>query len=141
MITTEQGRRDVKNLLPARTSRGLTLRQLAERTGLHPSVLSRIETGKREVTLREAVRLAQALHVSLEWIVTGKKMPGSALSEIAEELWDQGRLLKRLENGLVVFDVDQALAKTAVPKKAAFRKTKRPAQLKTKRKKTGGFNT
>jgi transcriptional regulator with XRE-family HTH domain len=68
----------------------LTQRQLAERSGLHPSVLSRIESGKREATLCEVVRLAEALHVPLEWFVTGKERPGTALADIAAELWHLG---------------------------------------------------
>ncbi len=78
------------NLLRARTWRGLTQRQLAERCGLHPSVLSRIESGKREATLDEVVRLAEALHLPLEWFVTGKEQPGTALPDVAAELWHLG---------------------------------------------------
>jgi transcriptional regulator with XRE-family HTH domain len=74
----------------ARNWRGLTQRQLAERCGLHPSILSRIESGKREASLHEVVRLAEALHLPLEWFVTGKELPGTALSDIAAELWHWG---------------------------------------------------
>jgi transcriptional regulator with XRE-family HTH domain len=80
----------VVHLLRARNRRGLTQRQLAERCGLHPSVLSRIESGKREASLQEALRLAEALHVPLEWFVTGKDRPGTALPDIAAELWHLG---------------------------------------------------
>lgn len=76
----------MQHLVEARNRRGLTQRQLAERCGLHPSVLSRIENGEREVSLGEAVRLAAALHVPLEWFVTGKEQPGTALPDIAAEL-------------------------------------------------------
>jgi hypothetical protein len=34
--------------------------------------------------------LAQALHVPLEWFVTGKDRPGTALPDIAAELWHLG---------------------------------------------------
>jgi transcriptional regulator with XRE-family HTH domain len=78
------------SLLRARIWRGLTQRQLAERCGLHQSVLSRIESGKREASLDEVVRLAEALHVPLEWFVTGKEQPGTALPDIAAELWHLG---------------------------------------------------
>ena len=78
------------NLLRARNWQGLTQRQLAERCDLHPSILSRIESGKREATLSEAVRLAKALHVPLEWFLTGKDRPGTTLPDIAAELWHLG---------------------------------------------------
>jgi transcriptional regulator with XRE-family HTH domain len=77
-------------LLRARHWRGLTQRQLAERCGLHQSILSRIESGKREATLRETVRLAEALHFPLEWFVTGEDQPGTTLPGIALELWHLG---------------------------------------------------
>jgi transcriptional regulator with XRE-family HTH domain len=80
----------VVHLQRARNWRGLTQKQLAERCGLHPSILSRIESGKREASLGEVVRLAEALHVPLEWFVTGKERPGSALPDIAAELWHLG---------------------------------------------------
>jgi transcriptional regulator with XRE-family HTH domain len=70
--------------------RGLTQTQLAERCGVHRSVLSRIESGKREATLCEAVQLAAALHVPLEWFVTGKERPGTTLPDLAAELWHLG---------------------------------------------------
>ncbi len=80
----------MEHLLQARNWRELTQKQLAERCGLHPSVLSRIESGKREASLRETVQLAEALHVPLEWFVTGKDRPGITLPDIAAELWQLG---------------------------------------------------
>lgn len=80
----------VHHLLKARNRRGLTQKQLAKRCGLHQSILSRIESGQREATLHEVVQLAEALHVPLEWFLTGEEQPGTALSDIAAELWDLG---------------------------------------------------
>jgi transcriptional regulator with XRE-family HTH domain len=80
----------VVHLQRARILRGLTQKQLAERSGMHPSILSRIESGKREASLGEVVRLANALHVPLEWFMTGKERPGTALPDIAAELWHLG---------------------------------------------------
>jgi transcriptional regulator with XRE-family HTH domain len=74
----------------ARSWRGLTQKQLAERCGLHQSILSRIESGKRDATFREAVKLANALHVPLEWFVTGNDRPGTSLPDLAAELWHLG---------------------------------------------------
>src|SRR3954447_4780589 len=78
------------HLLRARNWRRLTQRQLEDRCGLHASVLSRIESGKREASLHEVVRLAEALRLPLEWFVTGKEQPGTALADIAAELWHLG---------------------------------------------------
>lgn len=78
------------HLLRARNWRGLTQKQLAERCGLHKSVLSRIESGQREASFHEVLRLAAALHVPLEWFETGEARPGTALPDIAAELWNLG---------------------------------------------------
>lgn len=80
----------MKFLQQARQRRGFTQRQLAERCGLPQSVLSRIESGLREASFGEAVQLAEALHVPLEWFETGSDRAGSSLPEIAQELWHLG---------------------------------------------------
>ncbi|MBS45960.1 MAG: XRE family transcriptional regulator [Nocardioides sp.] len=49
-----------------RTTLGYSLDELAERTNLSPSVISRVETGKRTLSLDVLVPLAQALGVSLD---------------------------------------------------------------------------
>lgn len=49
-----------------RTSLGLSLDELAERTHLSASTISRIETGKRSISLDVLLPLARALHIDLE---------------------------------------------------------------------------
>ncbi|MER7765200.1 XRE family transcriptional regulator [Streptomyces sp. NPDC097619] len=49
-----------------RTTLGYSLDELAERTNLSPSTISRVETGKRTLSLDVLVPLAQALQVSLD---------------------------------------------------------------------------
>ena len=49
-----------------RTTLGYSLDELAERTNLSPSTISRIETGKRTIGLDVLVPLAAALQVSLD---------------------------------------------------------------------------
>jgi DNA-binding XRE family transcriptional regulator/quercetin dioxygenase-like cupin family protein len=49
-----------------RTTLGLSLDELAARTNLSPSTISRIETGKRTISLDVLVPLAGALHVDLD---------------------------------------------------------------------------
>ena len=49
-----------------RTTMGYSLDELAERTNLSPSTISRVETGKRTLSLDVLVPLANALQVSLD---------------------------------------------------------------------------
>ena len=49
-----------------RTTLGYSLDELAARTHLSPSTISRLETGKRSLGLDVVIPLAQALHVSLD---------------------------------------------------------------------------
>ena len=76
----------MKHLAKLRTRRGWTQRDLSLRCGLHVAVLSRIEGGRREPTVDEALRLAAALDVSLEWLATGQEHPTESLADLAMEL-------------------------------------------------------
>ena len=58
-------------LRAARIEQGLTLRDLAARTGLPYSTLSKLENGKMAMTYDKLVRLAQGLGVDLGSLVTG----------------------------------------------------------------------
>ena len=49
-----------------RTTLGLSLDELAARTNLSPSTISRVETGKRAISLDILLALASALHVDLD---------------------------------------------------------------------------
>src|SRR4051812_24535987 len=49
-----------------RRTLGLSLDDLAARTNLSPSTISRVETGKRTISLDILLPLASALHVDLE---------------------------------------------------------------------------
>ncbi|MDX2265405.1 MAG: helix-turn-helix transcriptional regulator [Hyphomicrobiales bacterium] len=52
-----------------RKDRGVTLEKLAETTGLSVTYLSRVETGKRGITLEGLEKVAQALSVSVNDII------------------------------------------------------------------------
>jgi transcriptional regulator with XRE-family HTH domain len=54
-----------------RTTLGLSLDELAARTNLSPSTISRIETGKRTISLDVLVPLARALQVDLDALLDG----------------------------------------------------------------------
>jgi transcriptional regulator with XRE-family HTH domain len=70
-LRDSQERVDVEELVRTRlrslrTTLGYSLDELAERTNLSPSTISRIETGKRTIGLDVLVPLATALQVSLD---------------------------------------------------------------------------
>lgn len=51
------------NLRDARKGLGLTQEQVGERSGVHPTEVSRIEAGKRDPRVSTLLRLARALEV------------------------------------------------------------------------------
>jgi transcriptional regulator with XRE-family HTH domain len=51
------------NLKAARKRLGLTQEQVAERSGVHPTEVSRIEAGKRDLKVSTLKRLAAAVEV------------------------------------------------------------------------------
>lgn len=61
---------DVRNLFGKRVRErrlalGLTQQELADRAGLHRSYIGEIELGRRNVTLKSAVKIAKALQVDV----------------------------------------------------------------------------
>ena len=59
------------NLRRLRHEAGLSQEGLAERTGLHPTEISRLERAVREPRLGTMVRLARGLGVKVERLVSG----------------------------------------------------------------------
>jgi len=59
------------NLRRLRTDAGMSQEQLAGRTGLHPTEISRLERAVREPRLGTIVRLARGLEVGVERLVAG----------------------------------------------------------------------
>lgn len=60
---SEQTTRLVERLRRIRTARGITQQHLADQIGMHRSALTEAETGKRKLTLEEALALCLALDV------------------------------------------------------------------------------
>jgi transcriptional regulator with XRE-family HTH domain len=58
-----------RNLRRLRHAAGLSQEQLAERTGLHPTEISRLERAAREPRLGTIIRLASGLGVRIEKLV------------------------------------------------------------------------
>ncbi len=67
--------RDTNRLKETRTHRGIRQIQLAVETGIHPSILSRIECGWIEPTPEQAPLLAQHLGVSQTWLFPDLEKP------------------------------------------------------------------
>lgn len=63
--------RFAENLARARRAAGLTQDQLADRCNLHRTEVSLLERGGREPRLGTLIKLAGALHVSLESLCAG----------------------------------------------------------------------
>lgn len=53
--------RFARNLATARLRAGLTQEQLSDLSGVHPTEVSRIENGQRDVRISTVARLAEAL--------------------------------------------------------------------------------
>jgi transcriptional regulator with XRE-family HTH domain len=71
MRPVDPARQFAANLRRRRTAAGLSQQQLADRTGLHPTEISRLERAVREPRLGTMVRLARGMNVGLESLVTG----------------------------------------------------------------------
>jgi len=61
-----------------RETRKLSQSELAERAGLQPSAISHFETGKRAPSFENLVRLANALAVSIDFLLGRAEEPRSS---------------------------------------------------------------
>ena len=59
-----------RNLRNRRQAAGLSQEQLADRTGLHPTEISRLERAAREPRLGTMLKLARGLDIGIENLVT-----------------------------------------------------------------------
>lgn len=82
MVSTledEISRRTGRAVKQQREAAGLSLRMLAEHSGVSPSMISDIERGAKSPTVTTLVRLAQALGVSAAALVDGGSPPASRI--------------------------------------------------------------
>src|SRR5436305_4870971 len=77
-------------LTAARLERGLSQAELAARCALSQTQISYFEVGQRRPALNQILRIASALDVSIQRLMTGSDRPGIRLSDIAIELRDLG---------------------------------------------------
>lgn len=63
-----------KNINKIREEKNITIRELSRRTGIAPSVISNIESGKtKNPRINIVCNIAKGLNVSLDILVYGKK--------------------------------------------------------------------
>jgi transcriptional regulator with XRE-family HTH domain len=67
-----------QNLLQARKLRGLTQEEVSDRSGVHPTEISRIENGHRDVQVSTIFKLAGAFDLTPGQFIDGDLATGSA---------------------------------------------------------------
>ena len=78
---------------------GLSQDQLAKQINVCASAIGMYEQGRREPPIKTLVALAQALGVSLDYLITGTNMQDEQPSKIAGALYS---LLTDLSNGIEI---------------------------------------
>ena len=102
-------------LRKAREDKGLTQAELAQRGGLQPSAIAHFEAGRRSPSLDNLRRLADALSVSLDYLLGRETEPGSA-GPVAEQLLrDFARIAAKDQD--TVADFARMLAEKGKPRK------------------------
>lgn len=89
------------HILQARRDRGFNQSDLASRSSLSQVQISGFERGQRRATLTQLLKIAKALDVPIQRLLTGSDRPGEGLTEIAielrrmgiEDLWVQGAVV------------------------------------------------
>ncbi len=72
-----------------RTTLGLSLEELAVRTNLSPSTISRVETGKRTISLDVLVPLARALQVDLDALLDVSTDGDVVIRPVPSRSWER----------------------------------------------------
>lgn len=65
----------------ARHNAGLTIHQVAEKLGVTPSAIAQYESGRSGLQLERAIKLAEILNVSLQWLVSGEGVTPTAAKD------------------------------------------------------------
>ena len=81
----------------ARMTRGITQEEFAEEIDVSPSYYQKLERGVRTCSLDIRVSIAEHLHVSTDYLLTGKR---SSTKERKKALMESSRLLRELANDL-----------------------------------------
>ncbi len=89
-----------------RTSRGLTQKDLALRTGVSQNAISMYETGRREPDMRMLAALGEALDVDMNALMGSE---GKTSAELPLNSRDQRDIGKKMRSMLELFDSQEAL--------------------------------
>lgn len=87
-----------ERLRNARRARGLTLRELAKRLGVSPSMISQIETDRASPSVSTLYAIANELDVSLDELLFNDRRPPAAESAVRQSRDDRKRI--RLASGV-----------------------------------------
>ncbi len=79
-------------LRTARTAKGLSQADLARKTGFEPSAISHFETDERSPSFKNLARLADALNVSIDYLL-GRVAEPQAAGPVADKLFRDFRNL------------------------------------------------
>lgn len=69
-----------ENLLQARRRYGLTQEEVSDRSGVHPTEISRIENGQRDVQISTIFKLAKAFNLTPGQFIDGDLTPATAVT-------------------------------------------------------------
>src|SRR4051812_541684 len=101
-------------LRKAREDKGLTQAELATRAGFQPSAIAHFEAGRRSPSLDNLRRLADALVVTLDYLLGRQPQPQSAGPAAEELLRDFARISAK--DQATVSDIAKMLANKDKPK-------------------------
>src|SRR5664279_4723892 len=103
-MTTEERRRPAVGvqIKKWRGERGLTLAQVAERSGLNVGYLSQIEDDKASPSLETLASLGSALEVPMTWFLIDSTRPPQVVraTERVPRLFSQGGSLDEVDGGI-----------------------------------------
>lgn len=109
-------------LKQARTQMGLSQSKLANRIGVHVTNISRYERGENKPTSQVLSKLADALNISADYLMTGSTDDVAKATIADKELLDQFRRIEQLPQDkkfLVKEFLDAFLIKADLQKKFA----------------------
>ena len=121
----ERVRRRLREL---RHEQGLTLQQVSDRANIDISMLSRLESGKRRLTLDHIPVLAAALSVSTDELLGGApaadpRVRGEPITRDGLTMWP---LTNRASGGLRTFKIRITSKRRRPPPRSELRRPRRP---------------
>jgi len=109
-------------LKQARNTKGISQSKLADKVGVHVTNISRYERGENKPTSQVLTRLASALQVSTDFLMSGSTDDRAKAAISDEELLEQFRKVEMLSNDkkyLVKEFLDAFLMKAELQQKLA----------------------